>query len=310
MRIVFMGTPDFAVPSLSALLEAGYAVVGVFTQPDRPAGRGKKLMECPVKKLAVEKGVPVFQFEKIKSREGREALQALAPDLCVTAAFGQILSQRILDIPKMGTVNVHASLLPKHRGSAPIVWSMRMGDEYTGVTTMLTNAGLDTGDMLLHRSTRITDTETAGELTDRLAVMGAELLVETIRRMEAGDCMPIPQNEAESSYEPMLTKEMAQIDWTLSAKELDRFVRAYNPWPTAYTQYGDMIMKIHMARPVDMQGTPGEILVSDGKKGLVVACGEGALEIITLQAPNAKAMDAKAYLRGKPIPQGARFGHE
>jgi len=185
-----------------------------------------------------------------------------------------------------------------------------MGDEYTGVTTMLTNAGLDTGDMLLHHSTRITDTETAGELTDRLAVMGAELLVETIRRMEAGDCMPIPQNEAESSYEPMLTKEMAQIDWTLSAKELDRFVRAYNPWPTAYTQYGDMIMKIHMARPVDMQGTPGEILVSDGKKGLVVACGEGALEIITLQAPNAKAMDAKAYLRGKPIPQGARFGHE
>ena len=311
MRIVFMGTPDFAVPSLKALADAGYEVVGVFTQPDRPAGRGNKLMQCPVKKLALELDIPVYQFEKIRRREGREALEALKPDLCVTAAFGQILSQRILDIPPMGTVNVHASLLPKHRGSAPIVWSMKMGDEYTGVTTMLTNAGLDTGDMLLSRKTRIGDTETAGELTERLSRMGAELLIETIRAMEAGKIQPIPQDEAEATYEPMLDKEMARVDWKLSCVELDRFVRAFNPWPVAFTEYEGMVLKIHAARPIhDREGEPGQVLVSDGKRGLFVGCGSGALEVLTLQAPGGKAMEAKAYLRGKPIPQGVYFGHE
>ena len=311
MRIVFMGTPDFAVPSLQALLDAGYDVVGAFTQPDRPSGRGNRLTACPVKQLALERGVPVYQFEKIRRREGREALEALAPDLCVTAAFGQILSQRILDIPKMGTVNVHASLLPRHRGSAPIVWSVKMGDEYTGVTTMLTNAGLDTGDMLLSRSTRIGDTETAGELTERLSRMGAELLIETVRGLESGSISPIPQNEAEATYEPMLDKEMARIDWSMTSGELDRFVRAFNPWPTAFTQYNGMTLKLHAVRPVaGMRGRPGEILLSDGKKGLVVACGEGAVEILTLQAPGGKALETKAYLRGKPLPQGEVLGNE
>ena len=311
MRIVFMGTPEFAVPSLQALLDAGYDVVGVFTQPDRPAGRGNKLVAGPVKKLALEKGIPVYQFEKIRRREGREALEALCPDLCVTAAFGQILSQRILDVPKMGTVNVHASLLPRHRGSAPIVWSIKMGDAVTGVTTMLTDAGLDTGAMLLRRETAIGPTETAGELTERLSIMGAELLIETIRGLEAGAIQPVPQNEDEASYEPMLEKEMARIDWTADCDSIDHLVRAFHPWPTAFTQFEGGTLKIHAVRPVpDMAGEPGEVLLADGKRGLYVACGRGAVEVLTLQAPGGKAMEAKAYLRGKSIPQGGYLGHE
>ena len=310
MRIVFMGTPEFAVPSLQALIDNGYEVVGAFTQPDRPSGRGNKLTACPVKVLAEKHGIPVFQFEKVRRREGREAIEALRPDLCVTAAFGQILSQRILDIPPMGTVNVHASLLPKYRGSAPINWCIALGEKKAGVTTMFTDAGIDTGDMALRAETEIGELETAGELTVRLAEMGAKLLIETIRAIENGTCPREKQDERQMSHQPMLSREDGLIDWTMSAEQIACRVRGFNPWPGTYTQWGDGVMKIWLARAVErnVEARPGEVIESSAKKGLVVACGEGALEILEMQAPAAKRMNAKSYLMGKPIPVGTLLG--
>jgi len=310
MRIVFMGTPQFAVPSLEALIENGYEVVGVITQPDRPVGRGKKIEETPVKICAKAHGIPVYQFERLRRKEGRECLESLAPDLCVTAAFGQILSQRLLDIPKMGTVNVHASLLPQYRGSAPINWCIYYGEKTAGVTTMMTDAGIDTGDMLLRSETEILPNETAGELTERLSHIGAQLLIKTLKAMEAGNCPRVKQDEALASHQPMMEKEMARVDWNKSAQEICNAVRAFNPWPGAFTALGEGVMKIWMAQPeqTDMQGKPGEVLVSSAKQGLVVACSEGAVRIIEMQAPNAKRMQAKAYLAGKSIPEGTILG--
>lgn len=313
MRIVFMGTPEFAVPSLRALIDNGYEVVGAFTQPDRPSGRGKKLTACPVKQLALERGVPVFQFERICRREGREAIEALAPDLCVTAAFGQILSQRILDIPPMGTVNVHASLLPAYRGSAPINWCIALGEKKAGVTTMFTDAGIDTGDMALRAETEIGELETAGELTERLAEMGAKLLIETLHAIEAGNCPREKQDERLMSHQPMLSREDGLIDWTKSAEEIACRVRGFNPWPGTYTPWGDGVMKLHLARAVQADAgnaAPGEVIESSAKKGLFVACGSGVLEILEMQAPAGKRMNARSYLMGKPIPVGTRLGRE
>ena len=311
MRIVFMGTPLFAVPSLEALVENGYEVVGVVTQPDRPVGRGKKIEETPVKVCAKAHDIPVYQFERLRRKEGRECLESLAPDLCVTAAFGQILSKRLLDIPKMGTVNVHASLLPAYRGSAPINWCIYNGEEKAGVTTMMTDEGIDTGDMLLKCETEILPGETAGELTERLSHMGAKLLIDTLRAIEQGNCPRTKQDEALMSHQPMIEKEMARVDWTKTAKEISNAVRAFNPWPGAFTALGDGVMKIWKAEPVtdaDLQGKPGEVLVSSAKTGLIVACGDGALRIEEMQAPNAKRMQAKAYLAGKSIPVGTILG--
>lgn len=304
-----MGTPEFAVPSLRALLESDHEVVGAFTQPDRPAGRGRKLTPCPVKSLAQQSGVPVFQFEKIKSGEGVACLRGLAPDLCVTAAFGQILSREILEIPKYGTVNVHASLLPKHRGSAPINWCILRGDKIAGVTTMLTDVGLDTGDMLLRAQTPIAELETAGELTSRLAELGAKLLIETLTRYPHGDLTPIPQDTTEASYEPMLTKEQGRVDWTRPAQEIADQIRGLNPWPGAYTDFEAGRLKLHLARPcpAGTRAEPGTVTVSSAREGLFVACGSGDLEILELQAPNAKRMTAKAYLLGKKLEVGTRF---
>ena len=308
MRIVFMGTPEFAVPSLRALLDNGYNVVGAITQPDRPAGRGHKLTPCPVKVLAVEKGVPIYQFEKIKN-EGVECLKQLAPDLVVTAAFGQLLSQEILDIPRYGTMNVHASLLPQYRGSAPINWCILNGEKVAGVTTMLTDIGMDTGDMLLKAETEIGELETAGELTARLSELGAQLLIETLKRYPEGDLKPTPQNEAEASYQPMLNKEMGHIDWTKSAQEIACRVRGLNPWPCAYTENENGRLKIYLARACTAKGEadPGTVVVSGAKEGLFIACGDGWLEILEMQAPNAKRMAAKAYLQGKKIETGTKF---
>lgn len=313
MRIVYMGTPEFAVPPLQALIDGGYDIVGVFTQPDRPAGRGKKLTACPVKQLALENGLSVYQFEKIRRREGREAIEALHPDLMVTAAFGQILSQRILDIPPMGTVNVHASLLPAYRGPAPINWCIALGEKKAGVTTMFTDAGVDTGDMALKRETDIGDMETAGELTERLSHMGAELLIETLKRLEAGDCPRIAQDEALMSRQPMLSREDGLIDWTQSAHDIACRVRGFNPWPGTFTYLPDGgVMKLWLARALDetAAGQPGEVIESSAKKGLLVACGEGVLEIVEMQAPGSKRMNAKAYLMGKPLPVGTIFSRE
>ena len=308
MRVVFMGTPEFAVPSLKALLDAGYGVVGVFTQPDRPVGRGHKLAACPVKKLAVERGVPVYQFERLRNEEGLACLRALAPDIVVTAAFGQILSQALLDVPKMGTVNVHASLLPAYRGAAPINWCILNGETRTGVTTMLTDAGVDTGAMLLRRETDIGETETAAELSVRLSQLGAELLIETLKGYIAGEIAPTPQDERLASRQPMLKKEMGLIDWTRSAKEIACQARGLDPWPSAYTDCLGGTLKIYRARPAMGEGEPGTVLRSSAKEGLFVACGEGALEVLEMQAPGGKRMSARAYLAGKKIEPGTRFG--
>jgi len=309
-KIVFMGTPEFAVPSLDALLDAGYCVAGVFTQPDRPAGRGKKLTACPVKARALERGCEVFQFEKVKTPEGVAQLKALEPDVIVTAAFGQILTQEILDIPPFGVVNVHASLLPKHRGSAPINWCILQGEKTAGVTTMLTERGIDTGAMLLKAETEIGELETAGELTVRLSEMGGKLLAETLKKYLAGEIKPIPQDEASSSYEPMLEKEMGQIDWTKSADEISCQVRGLNPWPCAYTDYEAGRLKVYLAKNAGMtsDAQPGTVIASGAKEGLIVACGQGCLELLEIQVPNAKRMTAKAYLMGKKIDVGTLFG--
>ena len=309
MRIVYMGTPEFAVPPLRALLDAGYDVVAAVTQPDRPAGRGHKLTPCPVKLLAQERNVPVYQFERIKAAEGVACLKELAPDLMVTAAFGQILSQEILDIPRYGTVNVHASLLPGYRGSAPINWCILNGETVAGVTTMLTDAGMDTGDMLLKAQTPIGELETAGELTARLSELGAQLLIDTLARYPHGDLKPAPQNPNEASYQPMLNKEMGRIDWTRGAREIANQVRGLNPWPCAYTENESGRLKIYLAKPCPAKGeaAPGTVTVSGAKEGLFIACGEGWLEVLEMQAPNAKRMAAKAYLQGKRIDVGTKF---
>lgn len=304
MRIVFMGTPEFAVPSLKALVEAGYDVIGVFTQPDKPKGRGNKLTPSPVKEYALERQIPVFQPVRIR-KDGVENLKRLAPDLCVTAAFGQILSQEILDIPRLGTVNVHASLLPRHRGSAPINWCILMGDTKTGITTMLTDKGIDTGDMLLARETDILPGETAGELSLRLSELGAQTLLDTLALIKEGRCPKFPQNHDAHTYEPMLKKEMGLINWQNSAEAIVNQVRGLTPWPGTYTPFPEGILKVLKAQAENnLSGAPGQVLLADSKQGLVIAAGKCAVRIMMLQAPGGKQMDAKDYLRGHPIQLG------
>ncbi|MBN1778216.1 MAG: methionyl-tRNA formyltransferase [Clostridiales bacterium] len=305
MRIVFMGTPEFALPSLRALIASEHDVIGVFTQPDRPKGRGKKLRISPVKEIALQAGIPIFQPHKIRA-DGLDDLQNLAPDLCVTAAFGQILSQMILDVPKIGTVNVHASLLPRHRGSSPVNWAILQDDQMTGVTTMMTDAGIDTGNMLLKREVPITDEDTAGSLLKTLSQIGAELLMETIDRLDVGDCPREKQNEADMTYDPMLKKEMGKLDFTQPARSLFCVVRAMDPWPCAYVETANGILKVWRTIPVktSTNAAPGTVLAADSKQGLIVAAGDGVLELTEIQAPNAKRMSAKAFLLGRKIEAG------
>jgi methionyl-tRNA formyltransferase len=304
MRVVFMGTPDFAVPSLNALIGAGYDIAGVFTQPDKPKGRGNKLMPSPVKECAVIHNIPVFQPTRIR-KDGVEDLKSLAPDLCITAAFGQILSQEILDIPKLGTVNVHASLLPRHRGSAPINWCILMGETKTGITTMMTDKGIDTGDMLLQKEITILPDETAGELGIRLSALGADTLMETLALLKEGRCPRIMQNHENHTYEPMLKKEMGLIDWSKGSSEIVSKVRGLDPWPGTYTPFPEGILKVIKVKAEEnVSGIPGQVLAADGKQGLIVAAGNGAVRILRLQAPGGKQMDARDYLRGHPLTPG------
>ena len=309
MRIVFMGTPEFAVPSLKALCENGYDVVGVFTQPDRPKGRGNKVTMSPVKEYALSQNIPVFQPQRIR-RDGMEDLKALAPDLCVTAAFGQILSQEILDIPPMGNINVHASLLPRHRGSAPINWAILQGDKEAGVTTMMMDKGIDTGDMLLKSATPIQSGETAGELTLRLSQLGADLLLETLHALENGTLTRIPQDESQMTYDPMLDKQMGIIDWTMDAESIVNRIHGLNPWPGCSTAWQDGRLKLLRATVAQGSGAAGEIIGADAKAGLTIACGSGAVNITTLQAPGGKPMNAKDYLRGHPMAVGTVLKEE
>ncbi len=299
-----MGTPDFAVPSLRALIGAGYDVAGVITQPDRPKGRGGKVQMSPVKELALGHAIPVYQPLKIR-KDGLADLQALAPDLCVTAAFGQILSQEVLDVPKMGTVNVHASLLPRHRGSAPIPWAILAGDAVTGVTTMLTDKGIDTGDMLLRAETPIGESDTAATLTARLSDIGSALLLETIRRLAAGDCPRERQDESAMTYDPKLTKEMGELRFTETTRQCLLRVRAMDPWPCAYATAANGALKVWQAEAYPASADrPGVVLCADQKNGLVVSTLDGALALAQVQAPNAKRMEARAYLRGHMIEAG------
>ena len=302
MRVVFMGTPEYGVPSLKALIDAGYQVVGVFTQPDRPSGRGKKLQFSPVKQCAVENNIPVYQPAKIRV-DGVEDLRALQPDVCVTAAFGQILSQEVLDIPKMGTVNVHASLLPEYRGSSPINWCLLNGEKVTGVTTMLTDKGIDTGDILQKAECVIEEEDTTATLTVKLAELGAGLLIDTLKKLENGTCPREKQDESKMSYYPMLKKEMGLLDFNKTAQQLVDQVRAFDPWPCAYLMVDGAPMKVWKAAVEDQTGTPGQILCANAKEGLVIAAGEKALKVVELQAQGGKRMRAQDYLRGHALEQ-------
>ncbi len=310
MRIVFMGTPDYGLRSLQALVQAGHQVVGVFTQPDKPSGRGGKVQVPPVKRYALEQGIPVFQPRRIR-QDGVEDLQALAPDLCVTAAFGQILSQQLLDIPRLGTVNVHASLLPRYRGSAPINWCLINGETTTGVTTMMTDAGIDTGDILLQRTLDILPGETAGELTLRLADLGAGLLLETVDALAQGTCPRSPQDEQQMSYHPMLKKEMGEVNWQQDASSLVNLIHGLNPWPCASTDSPHGRLKLLRAAVESGDGgPPGSVVQVDGKQGLLVATGNGLLRVLQLQAQGGRAMAASDYLRGHPMAVGSLLGAE
>ena len=306
MRIVFMGTPDFAVPSLKALLREGYEVAGVFTQPDRPKGRGNKMTPSPVKAAAEEAGLPVFQPEKIR-KTGVEDLRGLKPDLCVTAAFGQILSQELLDIPPMGNINVHASLLPRHRGAAPIAYALLQGDEEAGVSTMWMDAGIDTGDILLQEAVKTEEAETCGELTERLSRLGAEVLIRTLRELENGTLTSRKQAEEEMTYDPMLTKDMGICDFSRPSLLVKGQINGLNPWPCVTVPAPGGRLKLLRAERAEGTGAPGEVLRADAKGGLVIACGEGAIRVLELQAPGGKAMRSEDYLRGHSLAVGTNL---
>ena len=297
MRIAFLGTPEFALPSLSALIERGYTLC-VFTQPDKPVGRKAVLTPPPVKVLAEQHGIPVYQFEKIRSFDGCEALVAFQPDLCVTAAFGQLLSKKNLSIPKQGTINVHGSLLPKYRGASPIQSAIINGETHTGVTTMMTDIGMDTGDILLKKETAIGLNETYAQLSERLAVLGAELLTETLDRLENGSLIPIPQDESEATCCHVLTRENGRIDFHKTAKEIHNLVRGTNPWPTAYAYLGDEMLKVYETQLTECHDDllPGSLISKDDR--LFVQCADDLLEVISLQMSGKKRMNADAFLRG------------
>ena len=298
-----MGTPEFAVAPLKELIRNGYEITGVFTQPDRPKGRGKKPAPSPVKIAAEEAGIPVFQPERIR-KTGIEDLRNLKPDLCITAAFGQILSQEILDIPPMGNINVHASLLPKHRGAAPIAYAIMNGDRQAGVTTMFMDAGIDTGDMLLQESTYIGESETCGELTERLSRIGADLLIRTVRQLETGELKRKPQNHEEMTYDPMLDKQMGIVDFSLDSNLVRGRINGLNPWPCVSVPIQGERLKLLRAANSLETGVPGSVISSDPKNGLVIACGRGSVRILEVQAPGGKRMKAEDYLRGHGIPAG------
>lgn len=303
MNILFMGTPDFAVPSLEALVAAGHRVVGVFSQPDKPKNRGMKLLPTPVKVCAQAHDIPVFQPTKLRDGTALETIRALAPDLIVVAAYGRILPQEILDYPRLGCINVHSSLLPKYRGSAPIHWAILNGDRETGVTIMHMALALDAGDIIAQRATPIDPDETVETLHDRLAQMGAELLVETVDKIAHGTATRTAQKESQVTQAPMLSRALSPMDWTRPARALHDQVRGLIPWPAAVTELGGTRCKIFATTVLEETTgkAPGSILSAD-KKGLKVACGGGTvLQIDILQADGGKRMAAADYLRGHPI---------
>ncbi len=312
VRVVFMGTPAFAVPSLEALAKKGYEILAVITQPDKPKGRGRVNAPPPVKECALGLGLEVLQPEGVRGQEFIGRLKAFAPELIVVVAYGKILPKAVLGIPGLGCVNVHSSLLPAYRGAAPVNWAIINGDRETGVTTMFMDEGMDTGPVLMKRATRVDKKETAGELLERLSVIGADLLIETIEGLRGASLKPVPQPEAGVSYAPLLKKEDGRIDWTKEAREVDFHVRGFSPWPGAFTSVKGKSLKIHGGGVVDVQGEelgrPGEIFsVSEG--ALNVVCGARSIYGITeLQLEGKRRMKTEDLLRGFSIESGDKLG--
>ncbi|MDE7247969.1 MAG: methionyl-tRNA formyltransferase [Lachnospiraceae bacterium] len=314
MKIVFMGTPDFAVGALEAIVEAGHQVTAVVTQPDKPKGRGKEMQMTPVKRCALSHGIPVFQPVKIREPEAVAQMRSFEADLFVVAAFGQLLPEEILVMPKYGCVNIHASLLPKYRGAGPIQWSIINGEKITGVTIMQMEKGLDTGDMLFQSSVEIAPDETADTLHDKLAEAGARLIVEAISKIEAGEVTPEKQRDEDSSYAKMLTKAMGKIDWSMEAKKLDCLIRGLISWPGAATVFRGKSLKIWKEEPVDRASLKGEIkeaapgtVVLVEKDAFYVQTGSGVLKVTAVQPEGKKRMAVKDFLLGYPVKAGEVF---
>ncbi|MDA2918459.1 methionyl-tRNA formyltransferase [Desulfobacterota bacterium AH_259_B03_O07] len=302
-----MGTPGFAVPSLRALVESENDVVAVVTKEDKPQGRGRRIIPTPVKVVSEQYNIPVLQPGKIKTDEFYAELKSFKPDLISVAAYGKILPKNILDLPPKGCINVHGSILPKYRGAAPINWAIIRGETITGITTMLMDEGMDTGDMLLTKKMAINNNDTAETLSEKLSVVGAELLIETIRLLKEDKLIPVSQNDPDATYAPMLKKEDGQIDWTKPAEEINNLIRGTYPWPGAFTSYSGKVLKIYKASVTTGHGTPGEILKSDSS-GLSVATGDGALDILELQIESGKRLPINTFLLGRKIEEGRILG--
>ena len=306
MKIVFMGTPDFARDSLEAIYNAGHDILAVVTNVDKPKGRGMKMIATPVKEFAIEKNLPVFQPEKVKKNEEFiNEIKSLNPDIICVVAYGKILPKEILDIPQYGCINVHASLLPKYRGAAPIQWSVLNGDKETGVTTMYMEKGLDTGDILETKEYEIGINDTAGEVFDTLAEMGGKLILDTLEKAEKGELHPIKQDDSKSSYAKMLDKSMCNIDFSKTNLQVHNQVRGLSPWPVASTKLNGKVLKIFETRLTEGKGKPGEILNTNP---LTIACGEGAVVVNTVQLQGKKKMDSKAFLQGHKLEKGTVIG--
>lgn len=307
MKIVFMGTPDFAVPCLRALLDSSYDVCGVFTQPDKPKGRGHKVLPPPVKQLATEHNISVYQPSSLKTEEALTSLKELQPDLIVVVAYGKLLPKSVLELPKYGCINVHASLLPKYRGAGPIQWSVLNGEKVTGVTTMYMAEGLDTGDMLLKSETEIGENETASELHDRLSILGANLLIDTLKKLEAGTLNPIKQEDSLSSYAPMLSKELSEIDFTKPASLVHNQIRGLSTWPCAVTFLHGKRLKVYRSELVEgYHGKCGEVLC---EKRLIVGCGDHtAICLSEVQFEGSKRMKTEDFLRGHHVESKTLLG--
>ncbi|MBD5134877.1 MAG: methionyl-tRNA formyltransferase [Lachnospiraceae bacterium] len=309
MRIVFMGTPDFAVPVLEALCDAGHEVAAVVTQPDKPRGRGKEMQYTPVKESALERGIEVYQPVKVKDEAFVQILKEINPDVIVVVAFGQILPSTILHMPKYGCINVHASLLPKYRGAAPIQWVIIDGEKETGITTMQMDEGLDTGDMMLKAVISIDEKETGGSLHDKLAGIGGTLIVDTLKQVEEGSIVLEKQDDSKSNYAKMLNKKLGRIDFEKSAEEIERLIRGLNPWPSAYTSLNGKTLKIWDAdvRKEKTDIPPGEIIEVTNDE-ILVSTGDGILIINELQLEGKKRMDTESFLRGYKVEKGEKLG--
>lgn len=309
MRIIFMGTPDFSVGTFEALIAAGHDIVLAVTQPDKSKGRGGKMQYSPVKEKALEYGIPVFQPKKVREAECIDKLRAYEADIMVVIAFGQILPKEILEMTRFGCVNVHASLLPKYRGAAPIQWAVINGERVSGVTTMKMDEGLDTGDMIMKAEVELDEKETGGSLFDKLSEAGASLCVETLRAIEEGTAAFEKQGETTTEYARMLHKDMGSIDWKNDAQTIERLIRGLNPWPSAYTKWDGKVMKLWEADvvPQNSKAAPGTV-VSVEKDGFCVQTGDGLLKVRSLQIPGKKRMEADAFLRGYKIEEGCGLG--